>query len=228
MKVGDLEIPDSALEAALKATGKRVVEEEDYKSKASAANDLAKFRKVTGDGRSVEEIEGIVKAYEEAQNKNKTQVELLTAETKRLQKELTAQAGEVKKAQLEVRKRDVKSYFEQAMEANSLKVIDPILEPFRQEFYTLDEANITPEILRERVGQALLKASEIQTGELARLGINGRSPEPAGPSFGAGVASVTPGNARSASSEVDLFKIMRETSAGPLGAALSAKRVEGK
>jgi hypothetical protein len=182
---------------------------------------LAKFRKVTGDNRSVEDIEKIIKAYEEAENKNKTQTELLMAETKRLQDALKVKDGEIKLAQLEVTKRDVKQYFEQAMEANKLKVIDPILEPFRQEFYTMDQTGLTPETLKEKVNQAILKASELQKGELARLGLNGITPEPTGQSFGAGYSiNVTPNSGRSAASETDLFAIMRETSATPMGIPL--------
>jgi len=223
MKIGDLEVPDSAVEAALKSLGKRVADEDDYIKKAEAAADLAKFRKVTGDDRSIEDIKKIIEAHEEASKKNKTQTELLMAETKRLQDALEVQKGEVKKAQIEVRKRDVKQYFDEAMKANKMPIIDPIIEPFRQEFYELDDTTITPEVLKAKVNDAIQKAAELQKGELLKLGLTGVSPD-AVSSFGAGFTNptlqVTPQRVQTAASEGDLFNIMREASATPMGVPL--------
>lgn len=231
MKIGEYEIPDSAIEEAIKASGKRVVEKEDYERKAEAAADLAKFRKVTGDDRSIEDIQKIINEHEEAQKKNKTQAELALAEAKRLEKELKAKEAELTATKLEVKKRDVKSYFDQAMEMSGIKVIEPILEPYRAKFYDLDEAKFTKEQLQEEVVKALTQASDIQKGELQRLGLHGISPEQ-NASFGGGMTSFGPVEIKTPArkditSPMDMFEILRQTSASPTGAPL-LKPQQGK
>lgn len=229
MKIGDLEIPDSAVEDALKQRGMRLVERDDYEKKAAAAADLAKFRKVTGDDRSIDDIQKIINEHEEAQKKNKTQAELALAEAKRLEKEKKALEAELTQTRLEVRKRDVKAFFEQASQASGIKVIDPILEPYRAKFYDADISNITPEQFKEQVIQALTQASEIQKGELQRLGLHGISPDEHQTSFGGGMTPLTPevNMTPGANGPLDFWKIMRETSASPMGVPL-LKDTKGK
>lgn len=222
MLIAGVEVPDSAVEAAFKASGKRIVEESDYTKKAEAGNDLAKLRKVLGEGRDVGEIESIIKAHEANEKKNKTESELLKSELQRLQAELTAKASEVQKRDFEIKKRDVDNYFKEAQEKTGIKVIEPILAEFKNEFYNMsaeDEAKFTPETLKERVTQTLAKAQELQKGELARLGINGSYPANS-PSIANGVFNNTPSLTRPVANENDLFAIMRETSATPSGAPL--------
>src|SRR3990172_1884717 len=219
MLINGLEVPDSAMEAALKAAGKRVVEEDDYIKKAEASKDLAKFRAVTGESRSIEDIEKIIKAHEENDKKNKTQVELLTAEVRRLQELALAKDGEVKKAQKEVRKRDVDRYFNEAMVANKLTIIEPILAPFKQEFYDVDETGITPEILKKKVEEALVRAGELQKGELARLGLQG-IPSDQASSFGGGQVNITPSKGVNITNPNVLWDMLGKTSASPSGSPL--------
>jgi predicted thioredoxin/glutaredoxin len=220
MKIGDLEVPDSAVEAALKAAGSRIVPQTDFESAMSAKADLAKFRKVTGENRPIEEIDAILKAHAENEKKNKTEAELLKAEVKRLQDEMQAAAGREKLAQLEVKKRDVQKYFNEALQANGMKIIDPILEPFRAEFYNLDDSTVTPEQLKAQVNQAIVKANELQKGELLRLGLSGGSVDSSGPSFAPGNMQTNRTPGYQAAGETDLFEIMRQTSATPLGLPL--------
>ena len=186
----------------------------------SAAADLAKFRKVTGENRPIEEIDTILKAHEANEKKNKTESELLKAEVKRLQDEMLASAGREKLAQLEVKKRDVHKYFDEALAANKMKIIDPILEPFRAEFYNLDDSALTAEQVKEKVNAAILKANELQRGELLRLGLNGGSVDSSGPSFAPGSASINRTPGFQAAGETDLYEIMRQTSATPMGLPL--------
>jgi hypothetical protein len=226
MKVGDLEIPDSAVEAVLKASGKRIVEDSDYIKKSEAANDLAKFRAVTGDGRSIEELQGILKAHEESQQKNKTQVELLMAEVNRQKEIIAARERDMLNQSLEIKRRDVKQYFNEAMEANKLKIIEPILAPIREEIVGLDENKLSPESLKQAVNDALKRADELQRGELMRLGLNGISqPEPSS-GFGSGYSSFQAPSGKGAEIKDvgDMFDIMRTTSAGPLGVPLGSPK----
>jgi hypothetical protein len=221
MKIGDFEIPDSAVEDAFKSRGMRIVEGSDYEKKAAAAADLAKFRKVTGDDRSIDDIQAIINEHEAAKKKNQTQAELALAEAVRLGKEKKAVEAELTLMKLEVRKRDVKSYFENAMQVSGIKVIDPILEPYRAQFYDLDESKVTAEQLKEQVVQALTKASELQKGELQRLGLQGVSPDEHGASFGGGMTFTQQETRQSKEvGPLDFYKIMRETSATPLGVPL--------
>lgn len=229
MKIGDMEIPDAAIEDVIKKSGKRIVESDDYEKKAAAAADLAKFRKVTGDERSIDEIDKIIKAYEESEKKNKTQAELALAEAKRLEKEWKTAQGEVKKLQMEVRKRDVTEYFNQAQAATGIKIIEPILESFRKPFYEMEDGSVTPEQLKEQVAQALSKAADIQKGELLKLGLQGIAPENAA-SFSGG--SMKMNVAASPGVEIggpqDLFNIMRQTSATPMGVPLAVPKPNPK
>ena len=227
MKIGEYDIPDSAIEDAIKASGKRVVEKEDYERKAEAAADLAKFRKVTGDDRSIDEIQKIIHEHEEAQKKNKTQAELALAEANRLEKKTKELEAELTATRLEVKKRDVKSFFEQAMDGTGIKVIEPILEPYRAKFYDLDESKFTPETLKEEVVKALSQAAEIQKGELQRLGLSGISPEE-NASFGGGMTNFGPMEVKTPArkditSPMDMFEIMRQTSASPTMAPIFSK-----
>lgn len=217
MKVGDLEIPDSAIEAELKKLGKRFVDDDDYQKKASAAADLAKFRKITGEDRSIEDIDKIIKQFEDNERKQKTQAELALAEAKRLEKELKEAKANATALQFEIRKRDVTKYFDQVMTETGVRVIDPILEPERKRFYELDPSSVTPEQLKEQVTQSLLRAQELQSGELAKLGFHGISPDQA-QSFtvGGGITSKVPGVSQ-AQNEGDMWAIMSKGAASPLG-----------
>lgn len=219
MKIGDVEIPDSAFDEYIKRSGKRVVDDDDYQKKASAAADLAKFRKVTGEDRSIEEIDKIIKEHSENERKQKTQAELALAEAKRLQKLVTETEAKATALEFEIRKRDVTSYFERVMAETGVRVIDPILEPERQKFYSVDPGSVTPEQLKEQVTQALLKAQTLQTGELAKLGFQGISPDQAGGfSVGGGITPKVPGVSQAPfSSETDMWAIMQKGAASPLG-----------
>ena len=97
MKIGDFEIPDKDVEAAVKAMGKRFVDDSDYVTKAEAAAELAKWRKVTGDDRSLEDIGKILKQHEESQRKNQSEAELLKAEVEKMRKDAEAHAEEDRK-----------------------------------------------------------------------------------------------------------------------------------
>lgn len=194
MKIGELEISDVAFEAFLKQSGKRVVEDSDYTKKAEAAADLAKFRAVTGESRSIEDIGKILKAHEENEKKNKTESELLKGELDRLTKELTKREEAIKAAQLEVRRTQVDRHFEKQMELSGMKVIEPILNEFRKPFYEMDESKLTQEQLAAQVNEALTKAAERQNQELQRLGLGNTAGAvtPAAPVPFGGV-NVTPG-----------------------------------
>ena len=219
MKIGDIEVPDSAVEDFIKKSGKRIVDDDDYQKKASAAADLAKFRKVTGEDRSIEEIDKIIKEHSENERKQKTQAELALAEAKRLEKLVKETEAKASALEFEIRKRDVTSYFEKVMAETGVKVIDPILEPERQKFYSIDPSSVTPEQLKEQVTQALLKAQTLQVGELAKLGFQGISPDQAqGFSVGGGITPKVPGVSQTPfTSETDMWAIMQKGAASPLG-----------
>ena len=229
MLVGDIEVPDGALEAALKASGKRLIEQNEFEKAMGAAADWAKFRKVTGDQRSVEDIEKLIRQAEENERKNKTQAELLTQEVQRLDKALKEKDGEIYRAKREMKSREIKDYFDEAQAKNNMRVIEPILAPFREKFLDLDESQLTPEALKAQVNQALKQAQELQVGELARLGLAGITQSTSGPSFAPGMTTIQQGPVPGvqAGNESDLFDIMKQTAANPLGAALGIPRPQG-
>lgn len=211
MKIGDIEVPDGALEEAIKKLGRRVVDDKDYLAKSEAAGDLAKFRAVTGENRSVEDIAKIIKAYEENERKNKTEAELMKGEVDRLKVELSKLAKEAEAAKFEVRKNQVNKFFDSAMEKLAVRVIEPILQEFRDPFYTIDESKIDQPTLEKQVGEAITKAVEKQKNELARLGLgNSAEQSPTNPFSG---MVVTPGKG---DMMADANAILGRTSSSPM------------
>lgn len=213
MKIGDLEVPDTALEAALKSLGKRVVEDNDYIKKAEAAADLSRFRAVTGENRSVDEIAEIIKKHEESEKKNKTQAELLKGEVDRLTAELKKRDAETTQMKKEIQKQAVARHFQGIAEQLKVKVIPSILEKYQAEFYELDTSKVTQDELNLKVTEALKKASEEQTRELAALGLRGNTTQE-GASFGAGMFGKPP-------ESNDIYKLLDETAASARGIPLN-------
>lgn len=212
MKIGDVEVPDGALEEAIKKLGKRVVDDKDYLSKSEAAGDLAKFRAVTGENRSVEDIGKIIKAYEENERKNKTEAELMKGEVDRLKAELSKLGKEAEAAKFEVRKGQVNKYFDAAMEKLAVRVIEPILQEFRDPFYTVDESKLPQVELEKQVGEAITKAVEKQKNELARLGLGSPAEQTNQQALFSGMV-VTPPKGDTVK---DVYDMMGKTSASPM------------
>jgi len=211
MKIGDIEVPDAALEEHLKKSGKRVVDETDYVKKAEAAGDLARFRSVAGETRTVEELAVIFKKHEEDQLKNKTESELMKLKLDKVSEELKEVKKAEKEARFEVRKTQINRVFEQAMEIEGLRVIEPILDEFRKEFYTLDESKFTDDELKGKIKEALTKAAEKQNAELARLGLGNAPVADSGQGFGGVYIAPT----RGVQLPTDPWEVMKRTSAGP-------------
>jgi hypothetical protein len=219
MKIGDIEVPDQALEDVLKKSGKRLVDEKDYISKSEAAGDLAKFRAVTGESRSVDDLAKILKAHDETvkaeadkANKNKSEADLLRLEVEKVGKELIRIKKEADDAKFEVRKNTVNKFFDALMEETKVRVIEPILDEFRKPFYTLDESAISQEDLVAKASLAITKASERQKAELARLGL-GSAVAPTEENVPFGGLVVTPAKGEKIN---DVYELLRRTSTSPM------------
>lgn len=209
MKIGDLEIPDSAVEDALKGAGRRVVDEKDFLSKSEQALLVAKIKDALG-GRSVDDLPKIVEAYGEIEKKNKTQTELLTSEVKRLQAEIEKREIAAKELQRQVRMRDVDDYFQQAMEKEKLAIIPSILSEVKKTFYDREASPEKKAEFDRDVAAALKGAYERQAKELAALGIG-----PTTPQTGISGGGRNRDGAAAVGSDADIQAILKSTSSGP-------------
>jgi hypothetical protein len=220
MRIGETEIPDVALEAALKASGQRLVKEEDYTSKAEQAAIVAKLRAALGDRvGNIDELAGIVKAHDENVIKSKSQVELATAAAKELEKQLAAERGNLQNLKMQMRKRDIDEWFREGQEVFNTKIIEPILEPFKKELLNLKDEEIqNVELVKGIIKEKLDKAGEIQKGELVRLGLAGISPSE-GQSFGGGQTNLTVKESKGVAinNATDLWSISKQAAASPMG-----------
>lgn len=225
IKIGETEIPEAALTEALKANGQRIVKEDDFISKATQGAELAKLRSEIGD-LPLTDLANIVKAHKENELKSKSQVELATAAAKELEKQLIAARGETANMKLAMRKRDVDEWFREGQEAFGVKVIEPILAPFKAELYEIkDEEAQNVEFLKSAVKQRLDKAAEIQKGELARLGLAGITQNASeGQSFGGGQVQVKASQGQQITGANDLFSILKGGSANPMNAGIWTKK----
>lgn len=229
MKIGENEVADTLIESELKTRGMRIVKDEDYISKAEQSAVVAKMRSLLGDKMdSPEKLAEMVKAYEEHERSSKSQLELAVAQAKELEKALLEERGRVQQAKLEMRKRDVDAWFAEGMEVTGVKVMEPILGPFKQDFLKLKDEEIqNVEFLKGLVVDRITKASEIQKDQLARLGLNGISSNDSRPtSFGGGDTNFqtkqSPG--MQIQNPNDLFEIQRKGAASPVSIPIFGER----
>lgn len=214
-KIGDVEIPDEALESFFKKQGRRLVEESDYLKKSEAANDLAKWRAVTGENRSLDEVAEMVKKAEEAEKKNKTEAELLKAELDKIKEARKSERDQLKKLSMEVRSRAIKDYFDAAANKLGVKVIEPILEKRRQKFLEVDDSKMSKDELFTKVSEEIKEAYQEQVDSLKSLGI-GDAPETETPfSAGGGFYQMpAPGKQIPGGASPDeVWKVLNETAA---------------
>lgn len=224
MLIAGTEVPETVLLEAIKASGQRIVKEDDYISKATQSAELAKLRSGIGD-LPLDELSQIVKTHKENEMKSKSQVELATAAAKEMEKLLLAERGNLTKMKLDIRKRDVDEWFRDAQDAFGVKVIDPILSPFKQEFYELKDEQVADiEFLKAAVKEKLEKAQEIQKGELAKLGLAGITQTEAGASFGGGQVNIKDSGGKQISNPNDLFNILKDGAANPMNAGIWGKK----
>jgi hypothetical protein len=213
----EVDVPDSLIEAEVKRSGRRVVDDADYVKKAEAGNELQKLRLVAGENRTIEEIANLIKTYEDGEKAKKTETELLKLKVDELTRKMGDAEAEKLKIQKEVKKRDVVDYFREAAKKENINLIGPILDRIMEPFFNED---VKPENKADwdlRVKAALKEGSDYQTGELARLGVGGAKQDDAG--FSGGGITITRNSGIPLGSE-DIAGILKETAATPLGAPI--------
>jgi hypothetical protein len=169
--------------------GKRIVEDKDYTTKAEAAAELSKFRKETGETRTLDEIKRLITQGEEADKKNKSDAQLLKEELDKLKLQVETKDATIKKVQYENTKRDVRDYFSSAMKKENLPVIPQILEEFIVPFYEKDGNKIGKEQYDKEVFEAITAAREKQAISMQELGITSQAQPDAFSATGAGIGN---------------------------------------
>jgi hypothetical protein len=197
-KFGDAEVSEETMLDYFRSRGKRVVTEEDYEKKASAANDLAKLRNLSGDNRSMDELAGVIKGQKDLEGKVAEKDAALAKLTK------------------EVKINHVNTYVKAATGALGVKIADQFLSPLLNELYDIDPAVVGKETYDAKVKEVVAKANEVQIKTLTELGFAPGS-GPVTPSFGSGgrVPEGDTGNAMN-----DMAKLLQNTAASNKGPAI--------